>query len=101
MKTFRISTIIAAGALAAFGLAPKAWAFHDGGVAYCEGCHTMHNSSGNVKMAKNAAAQFNGNAYLLQGSDFSSTCLNCHGAAGQSSYHIMNPSITTCTGAAC
>jgi len=74
MKTFKI--IVAAGALAAFGFAPKAFAFHDGGVAYCDGCHTMHNSSGNAPMAKNGRPQFNGNAFLLQGSDPSSTCIN-------------------------
>jgi hypothetical protein len=72
----------------------NAYAFHDGGVAYCDGCHTMHNSSGNKAMAKKGAStQFQGLNYLLQGSDDSSTCLNCHGAADApgkpSSYHIM------------
>ena len=33
-------------AAAAFALAPKAYAFHSGGVAECEGCHTMHNTRG-------------------------------------------------------
>jgi hypothetical protein len=49
-------------------------------------------------MSKNAVAQFQGNAFLLQGSDNSSTCLNCHGAAGASSYHVFNPSVNTCSG---
>src|SRR6266568_245161 len=71
----------------AFG---NAYAFHDGGVAYCDGCHTMHNSSGNKAMAKKGAStQFQGLNYLLQGSDDSSTCLNCHGSAAAGSYHIM------------
>src|SRR4051812_16956757 len=82
-------------------LASAALAFHDGGVAYCDGCHTMHNSSGNGVIPKNRKPQFNGNAFLLQGSDASSTCINCHGAAGASSYHIFNPSITTCSGMGC
>jgi hypothetical protein len=77
----------------AFG---NAYAFHDGGVAYCDGCHTMHNSSGNKAMAKKGAStQFQGLAYLLQGSDDSSTCLNCHASADtytsgkDNRYHIM------------
>jgi hypothetical protein len=87
MKFTKIAVALA-GALA-FG---NAYAFHDGGVAYCDGCHTMHNSSGNKAMAKKGAStQFQGLAYLLQGSDDSSTCLNCHAAADTkaSSYHIM------------
>jgi hypothetical protein len=87
------------------GLAGNAMAFHDGGVAYCDGCHSMHNSSGNKAMSggrntaltgwnalgKASTTQFQGNAYLLQGSDDSSTCLNCHAASDTkpSSYHVM------------
>ena len=76
----KFTKIAVAVALAfAFG---NAYAFHDGGVAYCDGCHTMHNSSGNKAMAKKGAStQFQGLNYLLQGSDDSSTCLNCHAAA--------------------
>src|SRR5512137_909092 len=58
----------------------SAYAFHDGGVAACEGCHVMHNASGGASKSYlpnhyNDAA--NG-AYLLQGADQSSTCLICH-----------------------
>jgi hypothetical protein len=83
----------------------RAYAFHEGGVAYCDGCHSMHNSSGNKAMSggrntgltgwnsagKASTTQFQGNKYLLQGSDDSSTCLNCHAAndAAPSSYHVM------------
>ncbi len=85
----------------------SAYAFHEGGVAYCDGCHTMHNSSGNKYMSggrntglagwnaagKASTTQFQGNAYLLQGSDDSSTCLNCHAASDApgkpNGYHIM------------
>ena len=100
MKFTRLAVAIA-GALA-FG---NAYAFHDGGVAYCDGCHSMHNSSGNKAMSggrntgltgwntagKASTTQFFGNAYLLQGSDDSSTCLNCHAASDTkpSSYHVM------------
>ena len=87
MKVFNL---IAVAAIATFGFAPKAMAFHDGGVAYCDGCHTMHNSSGNKAMAKKGAStQFVGLNYLLQGTDDSSTCLNCHASAAAGSYHIM------------
>lgn len=52
-------------------------AFHSGGVAECNGCHSMH--------APKATS------YLLAGSDPSSTCLTCHqksGDTGPSSYHV-------------
>lgn len=86
--TFR--TMLYGIAAAAFALAPKAHAFHSGGVAECEGCHTMHNtrSSGRAVPFANGVGQ--GAIYLLQGSDQSSTCLNCHNSAdtAPSSYHI-------------
>jgi hypothetical protein len=62
-----------------------AMAFHGGGVAHCDGCHSMHNSTDNaIEGAANAA--------LLKGSDASSTCLNCHGKAG--GYGVASPSGT-------
>ena len=89
MKASKIAVAAALLTLAASG---SAFAYHDGGVAYCEGCHTMHNSSGNAAMGKNGnATQLKGVNYLLQGSDQSSTCLNCHGttAAKAGSYKIL------------
>jgi len=72
-----------------FGMAGSALAFHDGGVASCEGCHTMHNSNGNAEMTMNATGIGIANAYLLQGADASSTCLNCHGSGTTiHSYHV-------------
>lgn len=86
--TFR--TMLYGIAAAAFALAPKAYAFHSGGVAECEGCHTMHNTRSSGKAVPFAGGVGNGAKYLLQGTDQSSTCLNCHNAAdtGPSSYHI-------------
>jgi hypothetical protein len=56
----------------------SAYAFHDGGVAACEGCHVMHNaSSGQATNNKGPAANTT-YSYLLQGKDQSSTCLICH-----------------------
>ena len=55
-------------------------AFHDGGVAECAGCHTMHNSQdGAVVDANNP----NGNAYLLNNGNATDTCLGCHAGYGQ------------------
>ncbi len=105
MKFMKLAVAVAAAF--AFG---NAYAFHDGGVAYCDGCHSMHNSSGNKAMSggrntgltgwnkagKASTTQFQGNAYLLQGSDDSSTCLNCHAANDvaptgvlDNGYHVM------------
>jgi hypothetical protein len=90
----KATKILAAVAVLSLATAGSALAFHDGGVAYCDGCHTMHNSQNNKAVAKKGAStQFQGLAYLLQGSDDSSTCLNCHAAADApgkpSGYHIM------------
>lgn len=78
MKGTRIIAVAAAMVLVAGGFG--AFAFHSGGVAECEGCHSMHSG--------NASA-------LLNDVDASSTCLNCHdnstGTApdtGPNGYHI-------------
>jgi hypothetical protein len=69
---------------ATIGLAGTATAFHGGGVAHCDGCHSMHNSPENPVAG-------NPNTTLLKGSDASSTCLNCHEGAGASySYHSFS-----------
>ena len=54
--------------------------FHAGGVAACDGCHVMHNASGGQARSTRVAPWTNAvPAFLLQGSDQSSTCLMCHG----------------------
>ena len=54
--------------------------FHAGGVAACDGCHVMHNASYGVARSTKVAPWTNAvPAFLLQGSDQSSTCLVCHG----------------------
>jgi hypothetical protein len=71
-------------------------AFHDGSVGECDGCHTMHNSSGGQSMSVNALPPFMANPYLLQGSDSSSVCLKCHqqsGDFGPATYHVSTPSV--------
>ncbi len=91
----KASKILAAAAMLTLAASGSALAFHDGGAAYCEGCHTMHNSSGNQAMNKGKAV-LTGVNYLLQGSDQSSTCLNCHGttAAKAGGYHILTTDAT-------
>ena len=101
MKALKLSLVIMAAALLTIGLGGMAYAFHSGGVAYCDGCHTMHNSSGGKAMFGNAGhtinpinkAQFTGAAYLLQGSDQSSTCLNCHAGSSRSSFRVLTYSV--------
>jgi hypothetical protein len=90
MKYLKLSIILIAVALFSMGLASTGYAFHSGGVAECEGCHTMHNSFEGVKMTVNALTPGTTNNYLLIGSDQSSTCLNCHNQpdTAPSSYHI-------------
>ena len=63
-------------------LGGTALAFHGGGVAHCDGCHSMHNSPENP-------VEGTPNSLLLKGSDPSSTCLNCHAGDG-GSYHILS-----------
>jgi len=66
-------------------------AFHSGGIATCQGCHTMHNSQGDQSVPTNTTGS-SGNPYLLKAADPGSTCLTCHTApdrTGQStSYSI-------------
>jgi predicted CXXCH cytochrome family protein len=74
---FNNIVILFAAALLIMGLAGTSFAFHSGGVAECTGCHQMHDAA---------------TANLTIGVDPSSTCLECHGASGQSSYHVATPS---------
>jgi predicted CXXCH cytochrome family protein len=77
MKGLKLSLIILAATLL-IGMSGMAYAFHSGGVAECEGCHSMHSPK-------------SGGSFLLVGVDQSSTCLTCHQGAndtGPSSYHI-------------
>lgn len=89
-KTYKLALMAGVGMLGV-ALSSNAFAFHDGGVAHCDGCHTMHNSSNGVQMAVGGAGTVgNGvNSELTKGSDPSSTCLNCHkGTVG--SYHVLS-----------
>lgn len=67
--------------LLTLGFIGTADAFHNGGVAHCDGCHSMHQSPDNPVTGVD-------NSRLLIGSDESSTCLNCHEGSG--GYHIAD-----------
>jgi predicted CXXCH cytochrome family protein len=85
---FKMTLILVAIALVSFGLYGTGYAFHDGGVAGCEGCHTMHNSLSGSAM-NTQTSQFQTGQYLLKGTDASSACLNCHGTGDATNgYHV-------------
>ncbi len=76
MKTLlKITLVLALGLSANVALA-----FHDGGVAECAGCHTMHNSQDGALID---AAHPTGNAYLLKTASATDQCLTCHASYGQ------------------
>lgn len=56
-------------------IAGTALAFHDGGVAHCNGCHTMHNSQDGALVDVDSP---NGNAWLLVDATPSDVCIACH-----------------------
>lgn len=79
-KTYKLA--IASAGFLTLAMSGSAMAFHGGGVAHCDGCHSMHNSADNPR-AGSATADA-----LMKGSDSSSTCLNCHN--GTNGYHIAS-----------
>ena len=76
----RIAKLAVATLLGLVVSATGALAFHDGGVAECAGCHTMHNSQDGALID---AAHPGGNAYLLKNANSTDQCLSCHAAYGQ------------------
>jgi hypothetical protein len=77
VKPIKLALIIMAAALITFGVSGVAVALHDGGVAHCDACHTIHNSDGGAEVVGTVGP------HLQKGSDPSSTCLNCHAGYGQ------------------
>jgi hypothetical protein len=70
-----VPVIAALAGILTLGLAGTAFAFHTGGVAACDGCHSMHNSAESPVTGAPSGQ-------LLKGTDPSSTCLNCHAGSG-------------------
>ena len=84
----KASLFLAAVGLLTFALSGSALAFHSGGVAHCDGCHTMHNSNDGASVLPGGSVGTGINSFLTTGSDPSSTCLNCHQGSG--SYHMFS-----------
>lgn len=82
-----LGAVVLAVAVVALLAAPAA-AFHDAGVAHCNGCHTMHNSQGGLSMASTGTPGQGVNPYLLMESTASDTCLQCHAGDG-GGYHVF------------
>ena len=76
----RIAKFMALGILISMLAAGSALAFHDGGVAECAGCHTMHNHQDGAPVD---TVNVTGNQYLLKADGATDTCLMCHAAYGQ------------------
>jgi len=89
-KTYKLALAVAT-TVVAVGAAGSAFAFHDGGVARCNGCHTMHNSELNapIDTISSLGTQFTTGPMLLRSNDRSGACLNCHGSGTTTSgYHV-------------
>jgi hypothetical protein len=67
-----LSRILSVAVIAAFAAAAPTLAFHDAGVAHCNGCHTMHASEANP------ADDGTPNQFLLKESNSTDTCVRCH-----------------------
>ena len=78
---FAVKAMLLAGILL---LVPAAtiYAFHQGGVGYCEGCHDLHKPNGQPEPTASETAD-NTTRYMLKGPDASSTCLLCHAEEGK------------------
>jgi hypothetical protein len=77
MKLIRLLLVIMAAAVITLALGGNGLAFHEEGVAYCAGCHTMHNS------IDGQPATDTPGGYLLLSGSATSTCLRCHASYGQ------------------
>jgi hypothetical protein len=92
MKKQMLLMALAVAAILLWGT--PALAFHDGGVADCQGCHTMHNSEDNAAITN--ANQFEGYDDLLLYPDKSDVCLRCHASHGSTfGYYVLGPAVLT------
>jgi hypothetical protein len=91
MKRFNLFLGLLAAVLLCLGFGVTAQAFHDGGVAHCDGCHTMHNSEDGESIIDGGTVGITGQG-LTKGTDPSSTCLVCHEGTGY--YHVLSPTAT-------
>ena len=82
--------------LAALIIASPVAAFHDAGVADCQGCHTMHNSQDGALVDPDSP---NGNDYLLVDASPSDVCLGCHATRLGAVFAVdpLNPALSRST----
>lgn len=78
MKSIKLLVVIMAAAVIILAFGSNGLAFHEEGVAYCAGCHTMHNSQDGAPIVVTGEG-----GYLLRQVDGGSTCLRCHAEYGQ------------------
>ena len=71
----KLNRMLILAALAVLVVSAPALAFHDEGVAHCNGCHTMHNSQDGTLVDPDSP---NGNPWLLIDASPSDVCLECH-----------------------
>jgi predicted CXXCH cytochrome family protein len=98
-KSYKLG--IMGAAVLTLSVAGSALAFHDGGVARCNGRHTMHNSELNAPIDEISSlpTQFTTGPFLLRSSDRSGACLNCHGSGTENhSYHVYTETADTTPG---
>ncbi len=97
MKALKLALLITVTLLLLTSVNGFGQTFHSGGVADCDGCHTMHNSFQNTAVTT-AYPQYQAGPYLLRGTTQSETCLTCHATTpAGSSYHIMDNTIPSGT----
>lgn len=66
------------------------YAFHEGGVGYCEGCHNLHSSGDDKAQGADNSSGNMQSSYMLKGADPSSTCLRCHAERGEFASVLSN-----------
>ncbi len=85
-KAVRIPiSLFVLAALTTFTLAWPGYAFHEGGVDNCQGCHVIHQSQGD----QNQDRYNNTSSGELKGLDSNSTCLRCHAEKGKF-YNVLS-----------
>ncbi|MBI5057452.1 MAG: cytochrome C [Nitrospirae bacterium] len=86
-KALSILSAFITATLITFMLSGFVYAFHEGGVGYCEGCHIQHNPE--IAQINDTDLNANARMYMLRGPDPSSTCLLCHAGQGKL-YNVLS-----------
>jgi hypothetical protein len=65
------------------------YAFHEGGVGYCQGCHKLHSTTRDLETSEEEKPTETSTKRLIKSSDPSSTCLQCH-ASEDASNNVLS-----------